>query len=132
MKRLYIVLGILVCLVVVAAIISMRSIPNNTANIFPSLTQVPTSPSQTFNTKDDCLSHGGTWQRWGLAPEEFCQIPMKDAGKICTDNSECSARKCLADTQANASSGYCAQYNQVFGCYATVEHGKISQAVCVD
>ncbi len=79
-------------------------------------------------TKEECLAKGGSWQKWGLAQLEYCQIPSQDAGKSCTDNSQCTY-KCISTSEV---SGKCATYKNTYGCFSIVENGKAQQTLCAD
>lgn len=80
-------------------------------------------------TKEECLAKAGVWQKWGLAQLEYCQIPAKDAGKSCTDQSQCTYG-CISET--GIIPGKCATYKNTFGCFSPVKDGKAEQALCVD
>lgn len=81
-------------------------------------------------TKKECLVKGGVWQKWGLAQLEYCQIPAKDAGKSCTDQSQCTYR-CISET--GTVPGKCATYKNTFGCFGLVNNGKAERPLlCVD
>ena|ERR1700733_6468457 len=43
-----------------------------------------------------CMDHGGTWKRVCLAQEYRCVMSYPDAGKACSDSSECKGQ-CLVD-----------------------------------
>lgn len=81
-------------------------------------------------TKEECLSKGGTWSKWGLIQKEYCQYPAKDAGKSCTDGSECSMGKCISYT--GKIPGECKRYENVFGCFSFVTKGQTKGTLCVD
>lgn len=72
---------------------------------------------------------------------KVCAIPYADAGKACTDGSQCEG-SCLV-TQADpewanarrlgqAVAGHCQTEMPFLGCFAPVEQGKSTQAICVD
>jgi len=84
----------------------------------------------TTSSKDDCLAKGGVWQKWGLAQLEYCQIPSQDAGKSCTDSSQCTYYKCISTS--GKVPGKCATYKNTFGCFSIIENGKVQQALCAD
>lgn len=70
-----------------------------------------------------CTTHGGErwpqWKSWTL----MCNMPTKDAGKKCTDVSECTGT-CLAP-------GVCSKKTINFGCMDIVEKGK-TVSICID
>ena len=81
-------------------------------------------------SKKECLEKGGKWQQWGLIPQEYCQIPSQDAGKPCTDGSQCEYELCMSREQRTP--GVCATYRNVFGCYSIVRNGQTGSGLCVD
>ena len=94
-------------------------------------TPVPTPPlDEHALTRAECEARGGSFKRWGLSGEEFCQVPAADAGTRCPDGSMCSLGKCI--TTSHASPGGCQEYRLTFGCFATVTHGTVGSVVCVD
>ena len=47
-----------------------------------------------INEEEECKSKGGIWHKYLLPSDElldnpFCQLPFSDAGKECTDSSQC-------------------------------------------
>lgn len=86
--------------------------------------------------KADCESEGGTFFLAGLAKNHLCEHSVVDAGKVCSDNSQCSTR-CLASRDSSVGSdskGTCDPWKTTFGrCANTVKDGKIiSPNICVD
>jgi len=91
--------------------------------------------------KESCESMGGTWKRPGPRPTEECNLPTKDAGKVCTESKVCEG-VCLADLtqeqlqkgmrgQKFKTDGKCSAWIKVLGCRAYVYNGWAS-VVCVD
>jgi len=84
-----------------------------------------------------CEAAGGTVRRDGMRGWEQCIQTYADAGKTCSDNAECIGQCRLAledampDTNASVT-GTCQSTDSPFGCYATVEDGKATPAICVD
>jgi|GEM_PF-2603030 hypothetical protein len=82
-----------------------------------------------------CDAEHGKWQRIGKAGFPACVHQSRDAGKACSDASECQFG-CDAGMQKPASSGpvtgKCAANDDHFGCHAWVEHGRIKESVCAD
>lgn len=89
---------------------------------------IPAGNSTTLDSKEKCLQDGGVWQNWGLFPDEYCQIPSADGGKICTDGSQCSLNSCI--TYSDSSAGQCRTYQDTFGCYSELVDGKMSPELC--
>jgi hypothetical protein len=91
--------------------------------------------------KISCEKAGGLWKKPGPRPTEECNIPTKDAGKVCSGSKECEG-VCLADLNSEDMSrgmrgklfktqGKCSDYIKVFGCRAYVYAGW-AQVVCAD
>ncbi|MBB4131797.1 hypothetical protein GGR62_002600 [Xanthomonas campestris] len=63
-----------------------------------------------------------------------CVVPYADAGKACTDNSDCSG-DCLATSivpTGTATSGTCQRDSDRFGCRQEVVGGLGQAALCID
>lgn len=81
-----------------------------------------------------CSAKGGSVQPVGRAQIPTCVIPYADAGKACTDKSQCEGA-CIAEgnlESQGAVSGQCQKTNRQFGCYAKIENGKATATICVD
>lgn len=84
------------------------------------------------DTKKECLQKGGVWQKWGIDfSKEYCQIPATDAGKICTDGSECSYKICISRDEISKD-GNCSRYRREFGCFSTLTNGVKEPVICYD
>jgi|GEM_PF-2390373 len=57
-------------------------------------TRVP--PYCAKGTAAQCTASGGHWQRVCMMGTLACVTPYADAGKACTDGSECAGKRCLA------------------------------------
>ncbi len=84
-----------------------------------------------------CEAAGGTVARDGMLGWEQCIQPYADAGKACTDNADClgQCRLSLGDdmpVMGKPVTGKCQANDSPFGCYATVENGRATPALCVD
>ncbi|MGE1157003.1 hypothetical protein [Pseudomonas kitaguniensis] len=83
----------------------------------------------------NCLAGGGTMKQVGRLQSWKCITPYKDAGKACTDSSQCQGE---CQTSVNTQSGNgpvtgaCQVDNSHFGCSARVEKGTLGRAICVD
>ncbi len=99
-----------------------------------------TAGQLTADNQEDCQRLGGHWGRFGAEAIELCNFDTTDAGKICTDSSQCQAY-CLADIdelsqtepyggQAVATSGYCASQTLLTGCNVIVLEGWARGIVC--
>lgn len=71
--------------------------------------------------KGDCQAKGGMLVRGLGLP--VCSMPTPDAGKICTDSSQC-AGLCRAP-------GRCSAQTDEFGCVELLEDGK-PMVICMD
>lgn len=92
-------------------------------------------PMQT-PTATECAARGGTMQPVGRAQTIQCVVRYADAGKRCTTGSDC-AGDCRVEQspfpEAGAAAvGQCQADSRPFGCYARVENGKATAAICVD
>ena len=89
--------------------------------------------------RQSCTAAGGTISRQGLAGYEMCVLPYADAGKVCSDSSECLGQ-CRAQTlntaqQSEAAqnvTGQCQANNIPFGCHSEIIGGTIQPGLCVD
>ncbi len=82
----------------------------------------------------DCRAAGGTLQPLGRLQRVQCVIPYADAGKSCTDGSQC-AGDCVTETahQDGAQvAGQCQADDRPFGCFAKVEDGRATGGICID
>lgn len=83
-----------------------------------------------------CAKAGGQLTPVCRMQKPMCLIAFKDAGKACSDGSECGSGRCLAGdpkgTGAAPATGVCAKTNDPCGCYARVTNGAVQPAICVD
>jgi hypothetical protein len=82
-----------------------------------------------------CTSAGGRVERRGRVGAELCVKPFADAGKACTDTSQCQG-KCVGTVEQTAMvgsvAGQCQADDALFGCYSEIRNGKAVNAICVD
>jgi hypothetical protein len=92
----------------------------------------PAPSAQTLAAQ--CSAKGGSIQPVGKAQIPTCVVPYADAGKACTDKSQCEGACILEGNLEPASdvTGQCQKTNRQFGCYAKVVNGKSTGAICVD
>lgn len=94
------------------------------------------------DTKASCEAAGGTWAAFGISPIEKCVLPASDAGKECSDSSECEG-SCIAELskedndkvsrgEAVPAKGKCTSSKSVFGCFPIVTQGKVDGILCID
>ncbi|OGG35186.1 hypothetical protein A2363_03890 [Candidatus Gottesmanbacteria bacterium RIFOXYB1_FULL_47_11] len=92
-------------------------------------------------TEEACLAAGGLWEKPGPRPAEECNLPTKDAGKLCESSNVCEG-VCLADLTSDQLSqgmrgkmfktrGVCSPVIKIYGCRGYVYRGWAS-VVCVD
>lgn len=88
--------------------------------------------------EEDCIAGGGAVVQDGLLGLYRCTTPYGDAGKLCSDASDCEGR-CMGDdtvTDYDAPTGEvvgkCEVNDSPFGCFALVENGSVGPALCVD
>ena len=86
-------------------------------------------------TLENCARLGGYVQRVGLLGREACVVTYKDAGKACTDGSQCEG-DCWGEARPFApgepAKGTCQPTNMPFGCNSRVNNGVASPVLCVD
>ncbi|MEI7511317.1 MAG: hypothetical protein WCJ84_04135 [Candidatus Peregrinibacteria bacterium] len=87
-------------------------------------------------TKQECEAQKGVWMEGNdIAPvNDTCTLPTKDAGKVCTDNSQCESACVPTDGRRQSNpgekvKGVCFRFD--FGaCRANIQHGVIVDEVC--
>ena len=86
-----------------------------------------------------CPASGGWLQRDGLAGGLICVVAYADAGKVCTDGSQCQGRQCRAEPRYRPwpqsllpTNGRCVATNNPFGCYSALTRGRLRGGICVD
>lgn len=94
-------------------------------------------------TKKDCDGRGGKWGRIGLSQKDICNPPTSDAGKRCSNKSDCEGsciaqlsvedeEKLKASKEVLILDGICTPYIFNVGCQPFVSNGKIEGITCVD
>lgn len=82
-----------------------------------------------------CSAQGGTLKPIGRLQRMTCVVTYADAGKTCSDKSDCSGR-CLASGEVVAgspASGTCQRdATQNFGCMQWIEGGVARPTICID
>ena len=88
--------------------------------------------------REACEKNGGEVRRAGLLGMPRCITPYGDADKECNAKSQCEGR-CMAhdsvtdyDAPPGEAIDRCERNNNPFGCYATIDDGKLSPFICVD
>jgi hypothetical protein len=111
--------------------------------LFGLMGSVPAEPrrGQRLSTAErkTCIAKRGRVQVFGLSGNEGCVLPMPDAGRPCTDGSQCKGGTCTLDERRpgfkppsgkGRTVGICASTNFGFGCGWRISKGKAS-AMCV-
>jgi len=103
----------------------------------------PSPPAQTasgpvkppiIETQTACASYGGEWRPVCRMQKPACVISFKDAGKSCSDSSECSGRctTAMGATPGTAVKGTCTANSDPCGCFQLVVNGKADHSLCAD
>ena len=87
-----------------------------------------------------CRARGGTVSRRGITQSPVCVVPYADAGRACSDDSDCLGRCLLpADDDwhrhppGSRATGQCQAENNDYGCFAEVRNGRVAGAfICTD
>jgi hypothetical protein len=87
-----------------------------------------------IGTEAACKTYGGDWRPICMMQKPACVVTFKDAGKSCSDSSECSGR-CQTSGSAppeSAVRGVCTATSDPCGCFQLVEKGKAGYPLCAD
>lgn len=86
----------------------------------------------------NCAARGGVVDTVGRMQRQVCRVPYVDAGKTCSNKSDCTAR-CILDNEEGGEvpakgkvTGQCQQYQTQFGCFSEVDGGLVKSTICVD
>ena len=88
-----------------------------------------------------CQAEGGRIQPTLLPSVRVCVKPFADAGKKCSDGSQCMGSCLITEKDADwdddltagqDASGHCQGEDPFLGCYIEIEQGKTKQAICAD
>jgi len=93
------------------------------------------SEKATEAERERCNAAGGAVLQAGILGAENCIIPYADAGKTCSDSSDCLGDCRLTASRAQPEetvTGTCQINDSPFGCYQTVENGRAGFTLCVD
>ena len=98
----------------------------------------PVNPDEQKAREEQCRAAGGEWSRFGvyahLCNLYSCAERTKDAGKPCSNRSDCEhlcVTKATPRIGAEAT-GECSAVKTSFGCFTYVDGGKIVGRVCAD
>jgi hypothetical protein len=98
-----------------------------------------------ISDREACEAKNGEWGRVGLRLTEVCNLPTADAGKICSDQSDCEG-DCLAELsevdyekltkntgkEVIVTKGKCTAWKVTMGCNAYVKNGRVEGIMCAD
>ena len=95
----------------------------------PPMDEAPERPIQSL-TAAECAARVGRMQT------VQCVVRYSDAGKRCTDGSQCQgdcrAEPTAATREGQAVAGVCQATSNRFGCFTTVTNGKAEATLCID
>jgi hypothetical protein len=70
--------------------------------------RAPPSAASFATNQVECFRADGLWVKWCSPGQYSCLTPYRDAGKACTDSSQCEGL-CLADLAAICTAGACTE-----------------------
>lgn len=82
-----------------------------------------------------CRTEGGAIRGIGMFGTPACVKPFRDAGKVCSDKSECQGLCKAAESSivGSRSTGTCQKdTHDIYGCYDKVEAGTVVAGICLD
>ena len=100
----------------------------------PEPTDVGSNKAVPADNPAACATPGGDWQPICMMGKPACVITYKDAGKACTDGSQCSGN-CVTTSSLEPekpAQGVCTTTSDPCGCKQFVENGKASYPLCAD
>jgi hypothetical protein len=125
--------GVFFAGVYLAPILKNKSLPLPTVVKQTVQQQQQQQQPQAATNKQDCLGSGGQWIMHDTPNAKYkCDPPTKDAGKACTDSSQCEAY-CVTSKVVNfgtKTTGECSRYHE----YISIQtvHNGIAQPVAVE
>ena len=97
--------------------------------------EAPEPPTMSVSASA-CTARGGQMQQVGRMQSWQCVVKYADAGKRCTDASQCEGQCEIAGNSGiaagTAATGVCQADSNRFGCRTTVENGKAGNTLCID
>ena len=102
----------------------------------PTPAEAPEPPPTMSISTSSCSSRGGQMQQVGRAQTWQCVVKYADAGKRCTDASQCEGQCEIAGNSGiapgTATAGVCQADSNRCGCRTTVKDGKAEATLCID
>ena len=102
----------------------------------PTPAEAPEPPPTMSISTSSCSSRGGQMQQVGRAQSWQCVVKYADAGKRCTDASQCEGQCEIPGNSGIApgttTAGVCQADSNRFGCRTTVKDGKAEATLCID
>ena len=97
--------------------------------------EAPEAPAMSVSASA-CTARGGQMQQVGRMQSWQCVVKYADAGKRCTDASQCEGQCEIAGNSGiaagAAATGVCQADSNRFGCRTTVKDGKAEGTLCID
>ncbi|MNH53509.1 hypothetical protein D3C87_381220 [compost metagenome] len=98
--------------------------------------EAPEPPPTMSVSTSACTARGGEMQQVGRMQSWQCVVKYADAGKRCTDASQCEGQCEIAGNSGiapgTATAGVCQADSNRFGCRTTVKDGKAEATLCID
>ena len=85
--------------------------------------------------QEKCKAEGGSVRGVGMFGTPACVKPFPDAGKVCSDKSECQGLCKAPETSVvgSRSNGTCQKdTHDIYGCYDKIEAGTVVAGMCFD
>jgi hypothetical protein len=116
-------------------ILTLAVLAANCAHVPTSKVQ-PTVPQLDRNARLECKEKGGVIKRVCRLQSAVCVVAYSDAGKRCSDKSQCKG-KCLLEFEhpvevRDSVKGRCQIDNNPCGCQFEVIGGKLAGGACAD
>ena len=97
--------------------------------------QIPlTQQAYALSSRQSCEAEGGAWQKLGKLQREACVLSASDAGKSCSNKSDCEVT-CITMERGKTGSevvGQCYHSTNLFGCRTYVSSGVAQPTLCID
>ncbi|WP_292035705.1 MULTISPECIES: hypothetical protein [unclassified Brevundimonas] len=103
----------------------------------PVIAHTDAEPAPTMSVSSSaCTAQGGEMRQVGRMQSWQCVVKYADAGKRCTDASQCEGQCEIAGnsgvTPGAAAVGVCQADSNRFGCRTTVKAGNAEATLCID